>query len=178
MRVDFTLRMDDVVALFEYHAAHHTEVRMQRLNGAIRVPRAIAMLGFGMAISGVPILAIPSKLLPVMPVLMIHALYHGWYWRHAPRRMAEKTHGIRALDGKLGKHQITLEPEAITSYGDLGVLVRRWDAVEEIVVTDEHAFFYVLEAGAIILPKRAFGDPDAFGEFVESAHRLLNAARE
>ena len=45
----------------------------------------------------------------------------------------------------------------------------RWSGIEHIGVTTDHAFFFVTQKEAHVLPRRAFPDAESFEHFVDLA---------
>jgi hypothetical protein len=117
------------------------------------------------------------------PFLLPPALL-GWLgiwlltWR---RRLIRRTR--RALQGKeyaayLGWQHLAIDPEGLTQANEELSVTLKWARVTSIEMATEHAFFYVPNGAAFILPRRPFPSVDAFTEFVETAKRYWGAAKK
>jgi hypothetical protein len=84
--------------------------------------------------------------------------------------------GIRNDPRLLEKRSLTITEEGLTQASESGSGITLWHAVERIVVHGEHAFIYLSKTAGVVLPKRAFADEKAFGEFVEQARRYQQQA--
>ena len=65
----------------------------------------------------------------------------------------------------LADTDITLGPDYITSESKYSRSELRWDAVQKLVRTRSHLFIYVMQHGAIVIPRRAFNTDDAWEQF-------------
>jgi YcxB-like protein len=65
---------------------------------------------------------------------------------------------------------VSMTPEELVSHSMWGTNTVGWERVEEIVVTEDHAFFFLGERSALILPKRPLQEEE-FEEFVELARQ-------
>jgi hypothetical protein len=92
--------------------------------------------------------------------------------RDSLRRQYE--HG--ELDRKVGWQRLELRSRELVLETDFHTSVTPWSAVEKIVTTESHAFFYYNPQGAHVLPIQAFGSEVQFTAFVETARALKEAA--
>jgi hypothetical protein len=111
------------------------------------------------------------------PGVLVAALYHALLWRHVAlaRLRTSLQHGESRKF--LGWHQISLSPDSFTITDADGSYVLRWKVIEGIDVTEEYAFFFVLENQAFILPKRPFVSGAAFLAFVDAARQFHQYAQ-
>jgi hypothetical protein len=76
----------------------------------------------------------------------------------------------------LGWRSVSITPETITLTSKLTTYAVRWEAVEQVVTTDEHAFFLITRQSGIVLPVRAFAEDEEFDEFVKAARQYRREA--
>jgi hypothetical protein len=76
----------------------------------------------------------------------------------------------------LGWRRLSITPEGITYTAKLTSATARWQAIEQVVVTDEHSFFFTTKTAGFVLPARAFADDEEFREFVKTARRYRKEA--
>src|SRR5262249_6349064 len=97
------------------------------------------------------------------PGLFVVALYHALRQRHA---------ALARLKTYLGWHRMSLSPESLKITNADSSYTLRWKWIEGIDVTEEYAFFFVLEDYAFILPKRPFVSSAEFLSFVDTARKF------
>jgi len=79
---------------------------------------------------------------------------------------------------QLSENQLlSISPEKLVLKTSAFSTETRWASIENIAVTPDHAFFYVMSSTAYVLPKRAFIDRAAFLEFVARARGYRAAAQ-
>jgi hypothetical protein len=74
-------------------------------------------------------------------------------------------------------NRLIITPEAVAAMTPTGMLTVVWKAVEDVCITHEHAFIYLHETEASILPRSAFPGAIDFETFTEKARRYWQAAR-
>src|SRR5205814_1202468 len=70
-----------------------------------------------------------------------------------------------------GWRRLSITPESITLTSKLTTNSALWRAVEQIAVTEDHAFFLFTKSYGFVLPVRAFADEEEFTEFVKTTRR-------
>jgi hypothetical protein len=103
-----------------------------------------------------------------------------WYPRYYRAKVVQVTR--RALaEGKnrasTGLFSLTVSPEGVVEKSDYGQRSYRWEAVERVESTDDHAFLYTAACEAIVIPRRAFLDRPAFERFTRAARGYLDTYR-
>ena len=74
--------------------------------------------------------------------------------------------------------RVKVLPEGLTATSATMAALTAWEGIDRIVVTDQHAFFYLNEVAVYcILPRRAFADESEFETFVASARTYHDAAK-
>jgi hypothetical protein len=74
-------------------------------------------------------------------------------------------------------HRLRLTPDNLIQTAGDQVTARRWETVEKIVMTADHAFFRVSRTEVLTLPKRAFSKEAEFLEFMDTAKNYHQSAR-
>ena len=72
---------------------------------------------------------------------------------------------------------LEVRPEGLAVTTRTTAYLTIWEGIDRIVVSDTHAFFYLNNVAAHILPRRVFADERDFEEFVESARSYQEAAK-
>jgi hypothetical protein len=75
-----------------------------------------------------------------------------------------------------GSRRYRIAPDGITTEGEFYRIFDRWPGILEIAATVDHAFFYITDNSAYIVPRRAFRDALHFEEFVNLARRYHEEA--
>jgi YcxB-like protein len=76
----------------------------------------------------------------------------------------------------LGVRRLRITPESLNLFtGQKKVVTVDWKALISIVVTGEHAFFYLPNRSGYVLPKRAFASEREFEDFMTTARRYHDA---
>ncbi len=78
----------------------------------------------------------------------------------------------------LGPRRVTLTPEAVRSEGPHTDERFRWTAIERVLETENHLYFYIASARSHVIPRRAFASDAEFESFVALARKYQAAAQE
>jgi hypothetical protein len=176
MDVEFVLRVDDVLALHRYCLERQPRTSRPQwvlLGGCLLLT---GLVWFNYIRTDATDFTLPLVLSACFLGLSIFALM--------PRKMmVDKVLGQlrRQLDDEwnrklVGRRRLSVTPEAITFTSEVTTFSVRWPAVEQIVITEDHAFFLVTRSTGLILPIRAFEDEEAFREFVKTARGYRKSA--
>jgi hypothetical protein len=76
----------------------------------------------------------------------------------------------------LGWQRLSISPEALIAEDKYSLTTTRWPGVKRIGVTDNHAFFFLAQGTAAILPRTPFTSHEEFTQFVETARRFRDEA--
>src|SRR5262249_36026251 len=72
---------------------------------------------------------------------------------------------------------LEVRPEGLAGTTENTASLTLWEGIDRIVVSDTHAFFYLNNVSAHILPRRVFAGERDFEELVESARSYQEAAK-
>lgn len=96
-------------------------------------------------------------------------LYDVLRWRGAAQRgvlkMLRRGHGRSVL----GQHRLSISSDYVCAETPAGEQETKWHAIWKIVVTNDYAFIYNTPYSALVVPRRAFDNEDAFKAFVNQA---------
>jgi hypothetical protein len=81
-------------------------------------------------------------------------------------------------DDFLGWQRLSISPEGLINEDKRATQIVRWGIVKRIGVTEEHAFFFISDAQAYVLPRRPFASEWEFTGFVETARRYRKEAAD
>jgi hypothetical protein len=99
-----------------------------------------------------------------------------WSLRRTLRRDLEEKTSKNAK--QLGWKRLTLTPEAIIDTTEHSNSRTAWTAIEKIVIVGERALIFDSPTSAGVVPRRAFADDEEFREFVATARRYRDEARD
>ncbi len=178
MEVEFVLRPDDVMALYEYAWDNPAK-------GAGRGARMLrwALLIILGLLSGFSVLALVLGhysfsvfFLPTMFILyLLLVLFRRPLLRRAARR--NLAHKVNKNAKLLGWQRFVLTPESLTAASEQSTTTLAWTAIEKIII-GERAMIFDSPSSAYVIPRRAFADEEAFREFVATARRYRDAAKD
>jgi hypothetical protein len=75
-----------------------------------------------------------------------------------------------------GPHRVEISPEGVTEVRPFGQSSTAWQGIERVTRHDDYAYLYINALAAIIVPRRAFPNPQAFEEFVEASRNYQSKA--
>ncbi len=79
---------------------------------------------------------------------------------------------------RYGRMTVSLSTEGVTQSNYYGSMFCRWgDGALEVVKAPDHVFIVLVNDGAFILPRRAFGSPSEADAFADRASSLLATAK-
>ncbi len=171
MEVEYTLGIDEVLALSLYHNEHSPLLRRRLwiLRGLVPLACLVVWLllaatreDAGFVITLGAVLALVS---------LIYFVRYPGVVRKRTMQMVRKLYAESPNRGAFGQRRMTINAETITEAGELTVTTKKWAAIDRIVEDHGHAYFYVSALSAFILPKAAFASDGAFREFLETARR-------
>jgi hypothetical protein len=176
VKVEYTLTPEDFVARMHEHVQNSLGKPRWAPYGrmAAILPALLSLLGLGamLVAQGVPWpvaagVALLGLLLGVLFFVLLPPLIFKRLTAGAFRR------------ARLPVTSMSLEvrPEGLAVTTATTASLTIWEGIDRIVVSDTHAFFYLNNVAAHILPRRVFADERGFEEFVESARSYLEAAK-
>ncbi len=177
MEAEINITREDVIAFNVHHTKHSpSRRRLRRLAGTVISLVWVLLLAWFILSSDQP----SQTALDVWPLwvsllffwLLLYFQVSGKDVSTAVDKMLDE--GRNA--GLLGSRLVTLTLDAVAESGEFSQSQTQWQAVDRIVVTDEHAFFYLSSMTAIIIPKRDFSAEGAFQAFVLKAREYHMAA--
>jgi hypothetical protein len=107
--------------------------------------------------------------------ILLLALLGGLAWRVRPSQIPHRVRDLLAKPQNrhmVGEKTVRIGPEGITVQAQDAQTTVRWDVIEDVKVTDDHAFFFFAQRAAVILPRRPFPSEDEFRAFLKLARRL------
>jgi hypothetical protein len=178
MEVEFVLRPNDVLALHQFclDRRPHRPPQFSQWLWLLLALLGVALVWFLVSRVDRPDFTMPVLVTVVVGALVILKVFQRSFIRSRLTRLLR-----RQLDDEwnrklLGWRRLAITPETITLTSKLTTYAVRWQAVEQIVTTEEHAFFLITRQSGIVLPVRAFTEDEEFGEFVRTARRYRREA--
>jgi hypothetical protein len=178
LEIEYALVPDDLVAFAQYHADHPpTPIRTGRRQTVL-----VALLG-GVACVVTLMndrVADKASALAIILIWIGTLLLLPWYY---PRKWLIRKAVLRKLkqdkdDLILGSRRLVLTSQGIKSADPVSAAFFDWKGVEKLAMTDHHLFIYLTPVVAHAIPKRVFADEEAFLEFLETARRYRQEAKE
>ena len=176
MEIVADITKEDVVAYNLYHAAHSPAIRRLQSRAVSLIFVVWALLLAALVLCSDEPLDTAKAIWPLLlgPLLFLLLMK---FW--APRHTKNAVRGM--LDegenkGIYGEHKIVLSPEGISESNTVQHTATSWNAVERVVVTDQHVFVYISAVSAVIAPRRAFVDTAHFMKFAETATQFHSLA--
>ncbi len=173
MEVEYRLTEEDLVAFARYqrdrNPGHKWLVYVPLfvvLALILTIPLLLGQGGFD------PLMLIPFG---TMALAVLFGIFTAR--RSMPRQMARQLIRQGEKAKILGAQRMRITPQGLTNVMELTAGAVDWAALERIDVSGEHAFFYLLNTTAFILPKRAFGSERDFDDFVATAKRYHDEAK-
>jgi hypothetical protein len=111
----------------------------------------------------------------VAGVLLLGVLFVLLAMLISKRQMAGILRRARLIPVRSMSLEVRPEGLALTTGTTASLTI--WEDIDRIAVGDTHAFFYLNNVAALILPRRVFADGRDFEEFVKSARSYLEAAK-
>jgi hypothetical protein len=176
MEVEFVLRADDVLAFHEYYLKRQSRGGQRQWLVPVVCLLLTALVWYGYILPSANDITLPLGL----TVLFIILTTFSWAQRRRlPARILSQLR--RQLDDEwnkklIGWRRLSLTPESMTYTSKLMTASAQWQAVEQIILTEDHAFFFTTRTSGFVLPAEAFSDEEAFREFVQAARRYRRSA--
>jgi hypothetical protein len=189
MEVEYVLTVEDYVAFNKYQQA---ALRKPRLSMSWWWPVLLLIL---IGLFFLPSLSGPKRERPpdpadgqstnsafmfiALPALVIGVALLVWATRYLlpyqVKRFVTHPDNQKRL---LGLRRTSIGPEGVAVRGEAIHTTVGWAAVRKIVLTQEHAFFYITTLEAIIVPRRPFASDEEFQEFAQTARDYRKMARQ
>jgi hypothetical protein len=175
--VRFSLTLDDVVALSVYLADHKPDGRANPWKYGFIWFTAFMLLMIVMAVTIPPVNKTQPDGIPVWiaviyigslgVVLLALMLFRRHFNRFVFRRSLRKE-----VTPKMSEPQtFVIGPESFTITDSNTTSTSRWDAIQNVALTEEHAFLFIDLKTAHVLPRRAFVSEEDFQELVAEIKR-------
>ena len=167
MDITYEVTVDDLVQLNVHHLRSSPAVKLSlaRQQASIAGFGALSMMFLWMT-GGMPLYA------AAIPMALMTALLVGRLPGRAERgakALVSRSYSEGRNLGVLGPHRLVMTPEWIVDVNDFIERRIRWEAIERVDASDDHAFLYVGSNSALVVPRRAFPDDATFRHFVETA---------
>lgn len=168
MQIEFENSVEDVLYLNLYHYRYSPLFRNRRLALRFGFPAFLVFVCLLL------VFVFSAPVVTAVPVLLVGAI-----WVYMSPRLLErnvknqvaKMHSEGKITMTVGRHRLSLNPDALADDSDSGRTRTGWKDVESIVSTERHIFIYTSPTMAYIVPKRVFGDESGCREFIETAKR-------
>lgn len=180
MTVEYEMTPDDWVAFNLYHHRRSPTARRRYLRSwffaaGVWLLGCLALWHLADRGRGTPL----QTFLALLPLFIAVPIYLVWYpWAY--RRNLRRTVAGMVSEGRnrrlFGRHRVTISPRGIAECGEFGESTTAWQAVERVVSAGEYAYVYLNAVAAIVVPRRAFADPEEFDKFVRTAQEYHDSA--
>lgn len=185
MKIDFELTLDDLVAFNVVHGLRSPTFQRKGFGCFVGVMLLSSVLpGLILATTEKPVLETARDIWPLLMAPAFCLLIPLWWKLLIP--LSRKRFGAiskRMLEegrnsGAYGPCSLTIESGGLRETRPAGESLRRWSAVEKVLVTDTHAFVYTSAVEAFVLPRRAFESSDGFQQFVDALSERAGVSPE
>jgi hypothetical protein len=168
--VAFTLRVEDVLAFQDYHAA-----KQGRSSLWWAIPVAFLLISF---LSLLNILSKPGQVDGrAITMLAVAVLVLGGYIFRHPLQRALVRRSLRRDPNFFKTHRVVLTPEAVEQSVGPSMSRTLWEGVRKVAVTETHLFLYLSPTQAIVIPGRVFATEEDFDDFIDAARDYHRTAR-
>jgi hypothetical protein len=166
----YTLEVEDWLAFNQYHAQNFAAIRRNR-----KILQIVFALIF-ILLSGLYLLSgslFMAAFWGVMAVLWLFGLQKFVDWSMKKRLLKALAGGKNSW---LGLYEASITPEAFFSKSRTGEGKYYWQAMEQIVSTDDYIFIYVTPLSAVIIPKRTYSGDMPFDKLAAQMQSYFQAA--
>jgi hypothetical protein len=182
VEIEFTLTEDDLIAFHKYHTEHPPAPTKPVSTRGLWLIVVLLSLIVGLSLTaGGPRGNNPYYFYSCLALLLGTLSLIFSLPRMKNRQIARSVEADLEQAKKarlLGPQRLVIKPEGLTVMVSLRAGFVDWRGIEKVVVTEDHAIFYVTTYSAHVVPKRAFPDELAFMEFVTAVKRFRRAAEE
>jgi hypothetical protein len=173
--LEYDVFVEDMVALGAYHAEHTPSERRRRYlaQGVILITFVVLTISsLSSVISGrievdwTPATAVISFLPLLCPTVLLLLVFTPFVRRWGIRRAVHRTFGQADNGVPVGRHRLSLDQSGIalaTQAAEMHVL---WADIARVDATETHVFVMDDNGQALVVPRHAFADQDAFQAFV------------
>ena len=168
MKASYELTADDLMAFVQFHLAQSPNARRQRIGCSLIAFVVMLLLpGLILLTSEKPFLQTARDIWPLLlgPLLFLTFVFPYIKWRTGNLSKRMLSEGSNA--GFYGECSLSLDADGIRESKTSGDTVRKWSAVEKIIVTQEYIFIYTSGIEAFVVPRRAFSSSTDFNAFVQ-----------
>jgi hypothetical protein len=180
MEVQFVIRVDDILALHGNYLRRRPRAGGQQWLVALACLLLMVMVWYNYVDNGAVGDAVAPFALSVVCValaghmLLARQLVAVNVLRQLRRQLEEDEWNEKLL----GWRRLNITPESITFSGKSTTASAQWEAIEQIVVTEHHVFFFLTRSSGFILPVRAFSEEYECRDFVRTARGYRRAAAD
>ncbi len=170
MDINYDVTVDDMVKFNAHHLRSSGASRSSLARTQAGIAAIYAMLTTMIVLTGdIPLYlaAVPMALLTAVVVGRLPGRVE-----QRVRRLVQASYAEGRNLGTLGPHRLTLTGDGFIDASPYVESRVRWEAVERVEITDEHAFVYIGSLRACVIPRRAFPDEATFYRFVETVRHL------
>jgi hypothetical protein len=179
MEVEFVIRVDDHLAFHRYYLERRPPAGSGRL---VVLVLLFGLLGGLMWLNynrgGWADITAPVVLTVVFIAFAVLAVFQRRLFVGQVLRAMRRQLDDEWSEKLLGWRRLSIDPDGITVVSELTTASTLWQAVEQIAVTDDYAFFFLTRRTGFVLPARAFPDDEGFQDFVKTARHYRRTADE
>jgi hypothetical protein len=179
LKADFELAAGDLVALTMAHNRRSPAMRRQRygyLLGGFAVLSALPALT--LLTSDEPAVETAAAIWPLLLGPVLFVLFFTPYLRWKSRRAIKRLFAEGQNTGRYGACSLAITPDGLREIQASGETRRSWNAVERLLIADDHAFIFTSAVEAFVLPRRAFATRERFQAFVNEIEKRASVTRE
>ena len=183
MKVEYRLGRTDAIAFNMFFIRHSPTVRRQRATAVVfgmiattTIPAFFIFLVEG-SWEAVEDFLWLLALLPIAFLVWYSLRINQWTQRSVGRMFNEGKREATDVDASLAIEEGGLRSTATEPELQSETLVK-WSRIERVAVNDEYAFYFFSGVQAMILPRRAFDDPQEFQRFTDEVAARSGVAVE
>jgi hypothetical protein len=167
MTVDYEITPDDVTAFVRRVVRTDAGFRRQYVAGFIIGPMMGLLVVVARGHSG-----LWSSLATVAAVTALFSGYYMYFYRKQLAGNVRRAYGANSNEGPLGHRVMTIGPDGIQEVSDHATTSQKWSGIKKVEETDSAVYIFNAPASAFIIPKRAFSNGSALGEFLDDVSRF------
>lgn len=179
LNIEFILTSEDIIAWNNYlleNSSHWKRIQKNKFfvySGAIILP----FLGIFALLNGIMTkfspwgwIGVGAILLGVIPALNYLFIQH--YWRNNIKKKVNELYG-HGKDAVVGMHKQSFSSEGVHDITALDESKYKWNAIENIIQTDQYIFILIPPRQAFIIPKTAFAGDSRFNQFTQELKAIF-----
>lgn len=172
--IRYTLRKKDLLEFNDYHARQHTEYGKNLSRHKVLWPGVIVILALFIVLS--------IGNVPIAALLLLVAIVWSWL---APRMISKRFYqhiiehlpeaGVKA---SIGDYSLTVTANGLLKKNTHGDKLINWADIQRVETYKQHAYLYLSEASALIIPKETIAEQDDFNAFYDELIKVIKSSSE